>query len=192
MPPGIATSTLRCALDRARAATGFAGGGQVLTRAPTAGAGAREHDEAALRRDLAGAPALAAGLGLGARLGAGAVAGVTGGRAADVDLVLAAEQRVAQGNRRFDSHVLAAFGALATAATALRLTAKAPEEIGEHVLEVTQDVAHRHRSPERRSARRGRSDRRPDAFRRRTSTVYASLASLNFSSAALSPGFRSG
>ncbi len=54
--------------------------------------------------------------------------------------MLATEERVAQRDHRFDPYVLPALGAFATAA--LGLTAKAAEKIGEHVLEVTEDVAH--------------------------------------------------
>src|SRR6185369_3714350 len=128
------------ALHRARAVAGFAGIGQVLPGAPATRARAGKHDEAALCGHLTRAPTLAAGLGLAARLRPDAVAGVTRGRAADVDLVLAAEQRFAQRNHGFDPHVLAALGAFATASALL--TTKTPEEIGEHVLEVAQDVAH--------------------------------------------------
>ena len=91
---------------------------------------------------MARATALIAGLGLGAGLRAGAVARVTRGGAADGDLVLAAEQRVFERDDRLDPHVLATIGTALAAPTLLRLPAKAPEEVGEHVLKVAQDVAH--------------------------------------------------
>src|SRR5689334_20785798 len=85
--------------DRALAATGFAGRRDHLPGAATARTRAGEHDEPALRRDLAGPAALIAGLGLGARLGAAAVARLARRGAVDRYLVLAAGERLGQRQR---------------------------------------------------------------------------------------------
>src|SRR5450432_1579012 len=122
---------------------GCARRGQVLPCASTTRAGAREHDEAALRRDLARAPALAAGLGLAALRRAGPLARLAGCGAADGDLVLAPQQCVFQRDDGFDAYVLTALrAAFAPCAAALARPPKPAEKVGEHVLEVTQDVAH--------------------------------------------------
>src|SRR5690606_16231096 len=121
--------------------TGLAGLRDDLTRALTARAGRTEHDEAALGRRLPRAATGPAGGRLGARAGAAAVAGLTGRLAADRHLLLAADHRLFEGDGGLHTDVLAAIRP-APSGSAEPATSEAPEEVGEHVLEVAEDVAH--------------------------------------------------
>src|SRR5690606_24132017 len=114
----------------------------VLARPTTARARAREHDEPTLRGYLPASPALRAGLRRRARPRSRPLALVAGRAPADGHLVPSAAHRVREADLGVHPYVLPSVGAAPPRA---RLPAEAPEaaeEVGEHVLEVAEDIVY--------------------------------------------------
>src|SRR5699024_2238040 len=103
----------------AAAAAGLAGSVNDLARPPAAGAGGGagegEAAGALLHPDHAGAPAVGTGLRRGARLRAGAVAGLALLSAVQVDLLLTAEGRLFEGDGQTGPQALSLLGTVAPA-----------------------------------------------------------------------------
>src|SRR5690606_18126233 len=97
-------------LHEARAAAALPRGRDVLPAAPAGGAGGAEHDEPALRGDLAVTLAVRAAVRARARFGAGPVAVFAGRGAANGHLLLGAAESVLEGDGRFYPDVLPALG----------------------------------------------------------------------------------
>lgn len=106
------------------------------------GAGRAEHDEAALRRRLPRAVAIGAGFRLGAFLGACAATGLTGRSAADLHLFFHPFHCLTESERGTHARILTALRPPRTTASSEAASSEAAKEIGEHVLEMGEDVAH--------------------------------------------------
>ena len=134
-------------------------------------------------------------LGVGARRRARSAAGLAALLPRNLDGGLGAARRFLERDLEVVAEIGAALRPAAPAAAAEQVAEA--EHVAEDVGEVAELGEDRRVEPGARAGgrarrRRGRSDRRGRASRGRPGSAYASAASLNFSSAALSPGLRSG
>src|SRR5690606_28853535 len=128
-------------LDHPTPAAGLARIRHDAAPATTTVASGAEHDEAALGGHLATAATGNARLRLGTCSCSRATAVVTRSGALNDHLLLGTFHGVFECDRSLDSHVSSAFAATALSATTEAATSSA-EKVGEHVLEVVEDIPH--------------------------------------------------